>query len=212
MTLSVYESVIERKDYQPDELFSHLETIAPGIFEDLWSDSEFASLDAKKRVLLYIILCYSKESDNPVLGAASDAVKNNIATYTGIPDYHRKAVLMLDNKSVRSTILRYLDFQSDRDFRHLENLKMRYDALMSASIEDMKGEDGKTDYKMLVQSAQLSNQLWEEIQTVEDKIRAKHAYVGPNKDEIKKVSQQAQSDTIQSLNIESSPSVRDRKQ
>lgn len=210
MTNSIFESVLERLDYEPDKLFEFLDSVAPGVFEGIWSDYDF-SIENKKKILKYIIYCYSKESPSPVLGASSDAVKNNIAEFVGIPDYHRAAVLLLDSKSVRTTVLRYLDFQSDRDFRHLENLKMRYDTLMSASVEDMKDEDGKTDYKMLVQSAQLSNQLWEEIQTTEDKIRAKHAYVGPNKEEIKQVAKQAESTDIRSLSIEHANSIRNHQ-
>jgi hypothetical protein len=207
MTHSIYDAVIEIQDWETDKIFIHLDTLCPGIFDDLWTDVSF-SISDKKAVLLYIIICYSRESPSVVLGASSSSVKNNIAEHVGLPDYHRKAVLLLDNLSVRSTILRYLDFQSDRDFRHLEIVKMQYDAMMSASVEDMKGDDGKTDFKQLYQTMDMANKLLGEIEILEDRIRSKHAYVDTNKAEIKEVAKKAESTAITSLSIESSPSIR----
>lgn len=209
MTLSIYDAVIEVQEWDVDKIFERLDLLCPGIFDALWKDVSF-SLSDKKAVLLYIVICYSRESPSVVLGASSNAVKNNIAEHVGLPDYHRKAVLLLDNVNVRSTILRYLDFQADRDFRHLEIVKMQYDAMMSASVEDMKDEEGKTDFKQLYQTMDMANKLWGEIQLLEDRIRAKHAYVDTNKAEIKEVAKKAESTAIQSLSIESSPSVRQK--
>lgn len=209
MTHSIYDAVIEIQDWEADKIFVHLDMLCPGIFDEIWSDVGF-SISDKKAVLLYIIICYSRESPSVILGVSSGLVKSNIAEHVGLPDYHRKAVILLDNPAVRSTILRYLDFQSDRDFRHLEILKMQYDAMMSCSVQDMKDEDGKTDFKQLYQTMDMANKLLGEIEIQEDRIRSKHAYVDTNKAEIKEVAKKAESTVIKSLAIESSPSVRQK--
>jgi len=209
---SIYYLITEKykEQKEAEQLFEILNGITAneygeGIFCELRDSPEFSEYD-KLAIVKYIAYAYSKDSELIVYGAASITQKNGIAAKVGLPDTLHTAVIMLGSPVVRSLIEKYLDFQGERDYKYLESKKHTYESLQKASVNDVKKEDGSTNYKLLVEIQDLMDRLLKEIDLLEDSLRQRFGHVAlVNKEELKKAGEHGAPPS--SLAIEESPTV-----
>lgn len=209
MTLSIYHAALEYNKGTPDSLFENMSALTNGLFEPIWTDETFTTIDIKAKVLMYIIHGYTVDSPLVILGTSSATEKKNWFAKVDLPEYLWSEIVLLKSQTVRNVIMAYLDFQGDRDFMHLKIKKTQYDEMMSATVSNTKNESGDTDYGLLFKITEMADKLREAIESLEDKIKAKYEPVFKNRDEINGINaQQTGNRNSNSINVENSPSVK----
>lgn len=206
MELSIYHAVISRKDRVAKELFEDLETIYPGLFTDLLrieGGEPYAKL-----ALMYIIFAYSKESPVLVLGERFSKQKIKIADYVQLPDRLLGPVVNLQSRIVREVVTSYLNAQQDRRWQHYIKDKELYDDMFDESLKFTRKDDGKPDFKLILDAAKHRRELLTQIEEQEKafKSEGEYAFVMENMEEIKKIGKE--SNGSQSMKLESSPHVK----
>lgn len=210
---TIYHSALELKELNDGMIFQHLRNLTDnndgGVFFPLEEDKKW-SFSERTAILMYIIYGYSINSPYVVFGADVTKSKKAIAQLADLPDYLYLPVLSLTSDVVRQTIARYLDYQSDRDFTHLAQKKDLYEKLQRASVNDVTGEDGKTNFKLLKELSELSDEVLLTIDSLEDKLRQRYDMVIANKETINKIDDKDR--PLVNLNIENSPHILGKRQ
>jgi hypothetical protein len=211
MTLSIYHAALEYSKGTPDSLFENMSALTAGLFEPIWTDASFTTMEVKAKVLMYIIHGYTVESPAVILGVSGAIEKKNWFGKVGLPEFMWADIVLLKNKTVRDVIIAYLDFQGDRDFTHLKIKKMQYDEMMSATVSNTKNDSGDTDYGLLFKITEMADKLRGDIESLEEKIKAKYEPVFKNRDEINGINAQQNARNSNSINVETSHSIRKNK-
>lgn len=124
------------------------------------------------KVLFYILHTYSLQSKFHVLGADWQLTKNNVAKHVGIKedeDLYNDAVL-LENTAVVITIQNYLDYQGEKNFKHLCMLKDLYEQMVSSAVANIKKASDEIDYDQKYKNHEYAGKLLEEIKQWEQRV------------------------------------------
>lgn len=205
MTASIFHAIIEKKDSSAQVLLEVCESLAPGLFTQLIDDVENPLPgDSLKYIILFIALAYSRESPRVVMGMHPKVGKELIARYLEIPDIYLQYTVNLLHKTVRKVVMEYLDFQADRDFRHLMRKRDMYELMVDQSMTNMVKEDQSLDYKSLLEANKHINELMKDIESYEIKMSDRYAFIFDNISDIKNVD----TGQIFSLRIEDSKFIK----
>jgi hypothetical protein len=229
-TISVYDTALTFQNLPPEEFINHLnniarvqrlrrrkneeeeaakdlfDTITEGLFEPL--DGLFPPEEIKQ-IIVFIAYAYSEDSKFLCHGVDTLRLKQGICDVLKIPKYLADKITTLRVKEVREVVVDYLEYQSNREFQHVMNKKIQYEAIMSASVKEMMGDDGKVDYKLMRDNNNMANELNEEIKKYEDSYKSRFSFAINGIEEIKKLDKiLAETDKgVTSLSVESSREI-----
>ena len=184
---NTYEAILANKTLKADLFFENINSLLPEVFTPLHDVKDLEEPEIRKIVVLYIAIAYSMES--PLIIASRDDIKNKkvVASYVGLPDHLHGAVVQLKDVNVRRCVLKYLEEQTDRDWRHLNVKKMQYESLLDKSVLDVNDSDGKVDHKFILQCANSADTLYTSIENISDQLREKYLHLNGAKEEIERI-------------------------
>jgi hypothetical protein len=204
-TISIYTLAIEQQSNTPEQLFMAISEVTEGIFDKLIDHSKYNDSE-KKSILLYIIFAYSKDSSYLIYGRGSETQKLKIAEVVQLPDYAVKDVCGLKDDTICDTVMSYLEYQAERDFQHYMMKRKLYDDMLGMTTRTMTKEDGKVDFKAIVDAAKYMDDLLENIKAFEKQQRQEWKFKDDNEAEIKSV-QDSFKKPVSSLSIENNPEL-----
>lgn len=205
MLLSFFHTIAPLKDSPQQEILEACENIKPGLFSQL-EDAEELPKYQIGNIILYILFAYSKESPKIVMGVSMRSIKEVIATYLDLPDTLYRHTVDMESKVVRRVVMEYLDYQVDRDFRHLMWKKDLYELMVNSQMEDAFNEEGKLDLKAVREINKELDNLLDDIEEYEEKMATKFEFVI---DAVKDINTVA-SGEIHTLRIEDNKFVRSK--
>lgn len=157
-------------------------------------------------VIMFLIYAYSKESKMLIMGADFSEEKVRIADKVSLPVELHGKVLKLKSEKFRKVMMKYLDYQGSRAFKHLQLKRDMYEAVEANSFQTLfAGEDGSMDAKALTSLATMKNNLLEEILDYEEKLKSEFKFVYDNIDDAEQASKDSKKATSDNGNIENSP-------
>lgn len=205
MVTSLYEHALKMKPISADLFIESFQELTNGLFDPIINDTDnkFPGQELKKSILYYIIIAYSVDSEMIVLSFNQATERDKLMEIAGIPDAYRNDVVLLNNVNIRKVIYAYLDMQRDFDWAHLKKKETTYNDLMEASVQDFEDENGKKDFKKILENSKYCDTLFEDIQTLKSKVYAKYKHPIDRIEEIEKMNQIKVSDDAERPSVES---------
>jgi hypothetical protein len=182
MIISLWDEVAnKRRDLSQEEFFEYLSSITMELFMPILDEYK----DMGKTIVLYILHAYSSDSQLVIKGANWTNNKRDIANKIGLPDNLYDEVVNLKNKTFRDVMQAYLDYQIDRDFKHLMLNKEIYEKLSNTFMDEFL-EAETLDFKVVNDKRRYKDEVLQSIKDMEAEMEQKYAYVYFGKEEIEK--------------------------
>lgn len=205
MITSFFHEIAPLKGGNQQTILEACESIKPGLFSQL-EDTDDLPRAHIGDIIMYIIFAYSKESPKVVMGVSMRSVKEVIATYLKLPDNLFQYTVEMKHSVVRRVIMEFLDYQLDRDYRHLMWKKDLYELMINAQMEDVMDEEGKLDMKKVREYSKELESLLTDIESYEAKMATRFQFVIDNVNDINEVD----SGQIHTLRIEENKFIRNK--
>lgn len=202
MITGLYEQIWKMQDMSADLFIQAMQEFTNGLFDRILNDNEFHGQPLKKAIIMYIIIAYSYDSEMIVMSFNQATERDKIMSIAKVPDAYRGAVVLLQNISVRQTVLKYLDAQGEFDWAHLKKKETIYNDLMEASVEDFTDESGKKDFKKILENSKYCDTLYAEMEALKEKIREKFRHPLDRIEEVKKLQEITITDTTERPSVE----------
>lgn len=165
---SLFTEIINKKDQTQKSLFEYINGVAPELFELLLEPWQKIA----KNVMVYIAYAYSYDSDYIIKGTSWQDNKKALASLAGIAEYNVEAISNLKSEPTKKVILAYLEWQGNREFRHLQTNKDMYDFLTTEIIKDMTKET--PDFAEMDKKRKWRDELLDDINKLEEKLNQKY--------------------------------------
>lgn len=132
--------------------------------------------EAFNKVLFYILHTYSLKSKFHVLGADWNETKEAIARHLAIDESNLlwDDTVLLKSSEVISSIQNYLNYQGNRNFKHLCMLKDLYEQMVSSAVDNIKKASDETDYDQKYKNHDYASKLLAEINEWEQRVAEGH--------------------------------------
>jgi hypothetical protein len=212
MTISIYDAALKfAKTETAEGLIENINRIAKvdrnGVMEGL-----FVPLvphyppEELKAIIMYAMYAYSEQSDACISGVSMDGQRRSIAAHVQLAESLHKEIIYLQKKEFRIIVLEYLEIQRNRDWTHYQNKLTQYNTLTSASVRDMFSDDGKVNFKLILDMNNMCNELLTDIKKYEGEYKSRYGFVEDANEEIKNIVQE-EDRKVSSLSIENSRSI-----
>lgn len=135
-------------------------------------------MEVFNKVLFYILHTYSFKSKFHVLGADWLKTKTDVARHVGImyddpgvdDNLLLNEVLWLESKAVTGSVQSYLEYQGERNYKHLIMLKDLYEEMVVAALSNIKKASLEVDYDQKFRNHDYATKLLGEIQEWEQRV------------------------------------------
>lgn len=211
MTASVYDALKDCIGAPLSDIQEILKVINVDLFDELWIPKEGKEMEFSHKelpsVIMYLIHAYSKQSKMLIFGADYIEQKRNIAERVGLPlELHGK-VVKLKSELFRMVMIKYLDYQGSRPFKHLQLKVAAYEAIENINFNAMFTEN--TDAKKINENVKIKDSIFLEIQEFEDQLRNEFKFMFDNKEDAADAGMDGS--TIDNGNLENSRYINYRK-
>lgn len=169
MTGSIYKYFTDLEEIGGDMVF-HIKALEIYmVFQPIIEDEKITEGESFNPIFFWILHCYSLESKKDIISADWKSRKLTIALSVNMPIHYTD----LKQRSIRETIVNYLEFQNYRTFKHLMILREQYQEMLTAALSPLKkgGEDPEIDYKAKYDCGAYADKILERIQQYEQKIK-----------------------------------------
>lgn len=187
MTGSIYKYFTDLEELGGD-MVQHINALELHlVFKPLIDDPEIIDGETFNSIFFWILHCYSLESKKDIIAADWKSRKLTIASSVKMPMHYAD----LKQRSIRETIINYLEFQNYRTYKHLLILREQYQEMLTAALSPLKkgGEDPEIDYKAKYECGAYADKILERIQQYEQRIKDDNTDL---KDAIKDVEEKAE--------------------
>ena len=216
MTASVYSALKDCIGAPLKDIQDILGVINIDLFDALWTpvegkEMEFTHKDLPS-VIMYLVHAYSKDSKMLIFGAEYVEQKRNIAEKVGLPYELHGKVLKLKSELFRAVMIKYLDYQGSRPFKHLQYKIAAYEAIENINFNTLFAA-GSTDVdaKKMNENTKIKDSLFLEIQEFEDQLRNEFKFLFDNKEDAEDAGKEDREGLIDNGNLENSKWINYKK-
>lgn len=190
MVASIYKALIQYEDIQGDMVERIRELYVQHVFKPM-TEYYGDNLQLFNKALFFILHTYSLNSKYHILGQDWLEIKLRIAERVGInkeePFMVRKTtedeedestenvllytdLILLESPEVVKTIQNYLNFQGNRNFKHLCMLKDQYEQMVNGSLDPIKKSSNDIDFEQKNKNRGYATKILKEIMEWEQKM------------------------------------------
>jgi hypothetical protein len=211
MTASIYDALKDCIGAPLKDIQDILKVINIDLFDALWIPQEGKELEFAHQelpaVIMYLIHAYSKQSKMLIFGADYIEQKRNIAERVGLPLYLHGKVVKLKSELFRMVMIKYLEYQGSRPFKHLQLKVAAYEAIENINFNAMFIENADT--KKINENVKIKDSLFLEIQDFEDQLRNEFKFMFDNREDAMDAG--GEGNSIDNGNLENSKYINYRK-